>query len=208
MRAAVSAPGGGGIVDLYHRRWRLPSLPCPARAETRSCITYLLDGRHALGVAPDVPGGAVQDEGEITVKKNTLTAALVVLAGLSSLATRALAADKADSGKKVSGAVLIPAGDVKWSEVPGMTGVQIAPVDGDPSKGPSHFFLKFAGGFAAPLHHHTANHSGTVVAGTLAFTGRTKHMTRCEAGADCVLSMDARGKWDVVPEVEKGGAKK
>lgn len=179
-------------------------------------------------VALDVPDGTAQDEREITVKKNTLTAALVVLAGLLSVATRALAADKAekvDSGKKVSGAVLISAADVKWSEVPGMTGVQIAPVDGDPSKGPSHFFLKFAGGFAAPLHHHTANHSGTVVAGTLAltvdgkeqklppgsffaFTGKTKHMTRCEAGADCVLSMDARGKWDVVPESEKGGAKK
>lgn len=179
-------------------------------------------------VALDVPDGTAQDEREITVKKNTLTAALVVLAGLSSVATRALAADKAekaDSGKKISGAVLIPAADVKWSEVPGMTGVQIAPIDGDPSKGPSHFFLKFAGGFAAPLHHHTANHSGTVVAGTLAltvdgkeqklppgsffaFTGKTKHMTRCEAGADCVLSMDARGKWDVVPEGEKGGAKK
>jgi hypothetical protein len=159
------------------------------------------------------------------VKKNTLRAALVVLAGLSSFASRAPAADKADKGTKVGGGVLIPAADIKWSEVPGMTGVQIAPVDGDPSKGPSHFFLKFAGGFAAPLHHHTANHSGTVVLGTLAlavdgkeqklspgsffaFTGKTKHATRCEAGADCVLSMDVRGKWDVVPEGDKGGGKK
>jgi quercetin dioxygenase-like cupin family protein len=167
-------------------------------------------------------GGAAQYKGDVTVKKNTLGAALVVLAGLSSFAPSAPAADK---GTKVGGGVLIPVADVKWSEVPGMTGVQIAPVEGDPSKGPSHFFLKFASGFAAPLHHHTANHSGTVVTGTLAltvdgkeqklppgsffaFAGKTKHATRCETGADCVLSMDVRGKWDVVPEGDKGGGKK
>jgi quercetin dioxygenase-like cupin family protein len=93
----------------------------------------------------------------------------------------------------------------------------LAQVEGDPAKGPSHFFLKFASGFAAPLHHHTANHSGTVVAGTLvltvagkeeklpagsffAFSDKTPHMTRCETGAECVLSMDVRGKWDVIVE--------
>jgi hypothetical protein len=26
------------------------------------------------------------------------------------------------------------------------------------------------------------------------------HATRCEAGAECVLAMDVRGKWDVVPQ--------
>jgi quercetin dioxygenase-like cupin family protein len=154
--------------------------------------------------------------------KTKLTALLVVLAGLSSFTSRAPAADKV---KKPDGALLVPAADIKWSEVPGMAGVQIAPLEGDPGKGPSHFLLKFAGGFAAPLHHHTANHSGTVVSGTLALTidgkeqklpagsffalsNKTKHSTRCEAGADCVLSMDVRGKWDVVPEGEKGAAKK
>jgi quercetin dioxygenase-like cupin family protein len=77
--------------------------------------------------------------------------------------------------------------------------------------------LKFDGGFAAPVHHHTENHSGTVVAGTLvltvegkeqklptgsffSFSEKMPHATKCEAGADCVLSMDVRGKWDVVPE--------
>jgi anti-sigma factor ChrR (cupin superfamily) len=169
-----------------------------------------------------VRGGTQLETRRLTVKKNALGVALVLLAGLSSFASRAPAADK---GAKMGGAVLVPATDIKWNEVPGMTGVQIAPVDGDPSKGPSHFFLKFNGGFAAPLHHHSANHSGTVVAGTLAltvdgkeqklppgsffaFTGKTKHETRCEAGADCVLSMDVRGKWDVVMEGDKSVAKK
>jgi mannose-6-phosphate isomerase-like protein (cupin superfamily) len=159
------------------------------------------------------------------MKMNTLKAALVVAAGLSSLSVHAPAADAAGKPAKGNAAVLIPAGDVQWSAVPGMAGVQIAPVGGDPSKGPSHFFLKFAGGFAAPLHHHTAEHFVTVVAGTLVltvdgkeqqlppgsyftFAGKKPHTTACAAGPDCVLSMDVRGKWDVVPEESKASAKK
>lgn len=132
----------------------------------------------------------------------------VVLAGTCALA-------HGGDGKKATGAVFAPAPDVKWTAVPGMQGVQLAPLQGDPAKGPSHFFLKFAPGFSAPVHHHTANHFVTVVSGTLvlsvdgreqklpagsyfAFSGRKKHATRCEAGADCVLAMDVRGKWDVV----------
>jgi len=139
-----------------------------------------------------------------------------VAAGLSSLSVLAPAADPAGTAAKGGPAVLIPAANVQWSAVPGMTGIQIAPVDGDPSKGPSHFFLKFTGGFAAPLHHHSAEHFVTVVSGTLVltvdgkqqklppgsfftFTEKKSHATSCEVGADCVLSMDVRGKWDVVP---------
>ena len=41
-----------------------------------------------------------------------------------------------------------------------------------------------------------------------AFTGKKQHLTKCEAGADCVLFADARGKWDVVPDEGKPAAKK
>ena len=122
-------------------------------------------------------------------------------------------------------AVLLPAADIKWADVPGFPGVQLAALEGNPGKGAHHSMLKFAGGFAAPVHHHSADHYGTVVSGTLvlvvdgkeyklppgshfSFTGRAKHATRCEAGADCVLAIDARGKWDVVPEGTKPGHKK
>jgi quercetin dioxygenase-like cupin family protein len=150
--------------------------------------------------------------------KNMLTALTVVLAGLSwSAAARAQAADK-------KGALLVPAADVKWNDVPDMAGVQLAAVNGDPTKGPSHFFLKFVGGFTAPVHHHTANHFVTVVAGTLvltvdgneqklppgsffAFSRKTKHATACAAGSDCVLLVDARGKWDVLVEGQKSAKK-
>ena len=117
-------------------------------------------------------------------------------------------------------AVFVPAGEIKWQDVPNAKGVQLAAVQGDPSKGASHFFLKFAPGFSAPVHHHSANHYGTVVSGTVvlivdgherklpagsyfAFTGKKSHATRCETGADCVLAIDARGKWDVVQKKTK-----
>lgn len=115
------------------------------------------------------------------------------------------------------GATLAPAADLKWVDVPGFAGVHMATPEGDPSKGASHFFLKFDKGFAAPEHHHSADHYGTVVAGTLiltvdgkesklpagsyfSFTGKKVHTTKCDAAADCILEIDARGKWDVVPE--------
>jgi hypothetical protein len=40
------------------------------------------------------------------------------------------------------------------------------------------------------------------------FTGKKVHSTRCDAAADCVLFIDARGKWDVVPEKKPDEAKK
>ena len=135
----------------------------------------------------------------------------IAAAALVSLVRLAHAADKT---------LLVPAGELKWQDVPNAKGVQIAPVQGDPSKGASHFFLKFAPGFSAPVHHHSANHYVTVVSGTLvltvdgkdhklpagsyvAFTGKKPHATKCEAGADCVLAMDVRGKWDVVEPKKK-----
>ena len=122
-------------------------------------------------------------------------------------------------------AVLTPSTDIKWADVPGFPGLQMAAVQGDPAKGPHHSMLKFKSGFEAPVHHHSADHYGTVVTGTLvlisdgrevrlpagsyfAFTGKMPHATKCEAGSDCVLAIDARGKWDVVPAGGKSVGKK
>jgi quercetin dioxygenase-like cupin family protein len=141
-----------------------------------------------------------------------------------SLALSAAHATAADS-KKGGNAALVPAGDVKFNDVPGFAGVKMAVLEGDPAKGAHHSMLKFTPGFSAPLHHHTANHFGIVVAGTLvltvdgketklppgsyfSFRNKQQHMTKCDAGAECVLSMDVRGKWDVVPEKDKTAAKK
>ena len=139
----------------------------------------------------------------------TIAAAIGLSAALLLLSVPARAKDA--PAKAASAAVLTPASDIKWSEVPGMAGVQMAVAQGDPSKGPSHFFIKFTPGFSVPLHHHSANHYVTVVSGTLvlnvdgadhklpagsyfSFTGAKPHKTACEAGAECSLSIDARGK--------------
>lgn len=126
----------------------------------------------------------------------------------------------AKEGKQGGSSVLLPTGNIKWNDVPGFPGVKMAALEGDPAKGPCHILLKLMDGFAAPLHHHTADHFGTVVSGTLSlivdgketvlpagsyfqFKGKKQHITKCMPGADCVLSIDARGKWDVLPEAAK-----
>ena len=114
--------------------------------------------------------------------------------------------------------VVTAAADLKWNDVPNFTGLKMAVVSGDPSKGAAHFFIKFAPGFAAPVHHHNADHFATVLAGTLvlnidgkdvkmpagsyfSFRGKKPHTTRCESGSECVLFIDARSTWDVIPQV-------
>jgi quercetin dioxygenase-like cupin family protein len=120
-------------------------------------------------------------------------------------------------------AVLTPAADLKWTDVQGFPGLKMAALDGDPAKA-GHFMMKLPAGFSAPLHHHSPDHYVTVVSGTLvltvdgketklpagsyfSFKGKKAHMTKCDAGADCILFNDVRGKWDVVPE-EKAAEKK
>lgn len=117
-----------------------------------------------------------------------------------------------DGGKSV----FTSKADVKWTEA-GIPGVSTAAVQGDMAKGPSHFYLKYAAGFVSPLHHHTPDHYVTTLSGNLvlivagkkhslapgsyfAFTGKAAHVARCEGAEDCVMFIDARDTWDVVPE--------
>lgn len=150
----------------------------------------------------------------------------IAAAGALTLAFAALATPSyGKEDKKAGTAVLSPAADLKWNDVPGFQGVKMAVLQGDPAKGPHHSMIKFDGGFAAPLHHHSSDHYVTVVSGTLVLTvdgketrlpagsfflfkGKMKHMTRAEAGSDCVLSLDVRGKWDVISEAGAAAAKK
>jgi quercetin dioxygenase-like cupin family protein len=113
-------------------------------------------------------------------------------------------------------ATVMPASAVKWADA-GVPGVSVAAADGDMKKGASHFFLRYAAGFKAPLHHHSPDHHVVTVTGNLAlivdgkenslppgsaFSLRNKapHAVRCEGSQDCVMFIDARGRWDVVAE--------
>ena len=147
----------------------------------------------------------------MNMMKGIVAAAFVVLS-----VSAASAEEKGAAPAKPSNAQLTPAADMKWMDVPNMAGIKMAVAQGDPMKGASHFFVKFAPGTTAPLHHHTADHYVTVISGTLtlgvdgketklgagsffAFLKKAKHTTACDAGAECLLSIDSRGKWDVVP---------
>jgi quercetin dioxygenase-like cupin family protein len=129
--------------------------------------------------------------------------ALAAVVGVALLVPAVVGAK--DAAKKGGGAAVIdPAGDLKWADVPDNPGVKIAAVQGDPNKGAARFFIKLPAGFTAPLHHHTPDHYVVVVAGTMVFNVDGKDNT-LPAGsyfsfAECVLYADAHGKWDVVPE--------
>ena len=150
-----------------------------------------------------------------------IAAAFAMALAAAVVAPNALAKDT----KKGGDAALVPASSFKWSDVQGFPGVKMAVLHGNPEKGAHHAMMKLPGGFAAPLHHHTSDHYVTVVSGTLvltvdgqetklppgsyfSFTGKKKHLTKCEAGTDCVLSVDSRGKWDVLADEAKPAAKK
>jgi quercetin dioxygenase-like cupin family protein len=137
----------------------------------------------------------------------TLTAVLAaaLAGGLTVRATAA--ADPAEA---------TPQASLKWTDA-GVAGVSTAQVQGDMAKGPSHFYLRYAGGFVSPKHHHSPDHYATTVSGTLvlvmggkeqrllpgsyfAFTNKAVHAARCEGTQACVMFIDARGPWDVVVE--------
>jgi hypothetical protein len=109
------------------------------------------------------------------------------------------------------------AGDLKWTPNPQFPEVSTAVAWGDPATGAHGSFHRFKAGFAAPLHTHTAAVRVVVTKGTLAITSEDgketklpagsffshspayKHSTKCQAGADCEIYVDADAKWDVKP---------
>ena len=141
----------------------------------------------------------------------------VVCSTLVALATVSAAAQSAAQSATPT-ASIVAVGDLKWVDVPD-TPAKMATVKGDSAKGPHASYIKLPGGFSAPLHSHSADHQVAVVAGTLTetpeggvakklgpgswfeFTGKKKHVTTCDAGADCVLFIVATAAWDLVPAV-------
>jgi quercetin dioxygenase-like cupin family protein len=148
-------------------------------------------------------------------------AALAALCLTSTAHAEAAKAKAAAAGKSVVWA----AEDLKWVDNPNNP-VKMAVLWGDPAKGAHGALHKFPAGFAATLHHHTANHHVVVVSGNVtitpdgeagkklgpgsyfSFTGKKKHTTACDAGAECVLFVDAAGPWDIVMDGAGSEAKK
>lgn len=111
--------------------------------------------------------------------------------------------------------------DLKWQAQPG------SPMTGSPawsaSNGSHCDFVKFPKGTKAPLHTHTADISGLVLAGHWGSAeegkamklggpnsyqlvpGGLKHTTECGADADCVIFSCQPAAFDMVPA--EGGKK-
>lgn len=139
----------------------------------------------------------------------------VALATLSPLAARA-DAPKAAPPEAKNGAILLVDSDLKWTSDPKRPGTYMALAEGDPEKGPAHFYLKYDKGFAGGLHYHSSDHGGWILSGTVILVidgketklppgsfyfvkAKTPHIAKCAADAACVMTVDVRGKWDAVP---------
>jgi anti-sigma factor ChrR (cupin superfamily) len=118
-----------------------------------------------------------------------------------------------------SHAVIMPAGDLKWTDLdPGSPGVKIADVWGDHTKGAFGAFIKFPAGFAAPLHTHTNSMKIVVMSGTFVHGpegkpevrlgpgsylmqpgGNYRHTTSCDKASECLFFSQSNGAFDLKP---------
>ncbi len=164
------------------------------------------------------------------------TRSVLAIAMTFALAATALAQGsgeaKAKSSPKAAASRLIvmPAGDVKWTDLDpaGAPGVKIADLWGNHAKGAYGAFIKLPAGFAVPLHTHTHDMKVVIVSGTyiqgpdgkpefrlgpgsyfMQPGGNYRHTTSCDKASDCMFFTESGGKFDLklVDEV-KAPAKK
>jgi quercetin dioxygenase-like cupin family protein len=127
------------------------------------------------------------------------------------------AAPKAKPAAKPATLVTMTPDELKWVATPASPDDMMAVVRGDAAKGPHTAFHKFKAGFSAPLHRHSADITILVVSGTLiagAEGGPEKklpagsyeyqphtvaHVTKCDAGSECVIFVVASAKFDILP---------
>jgi hypothetical protein len=107
----------------------------------------------------------------------------------------------------------------------------LAPIEGDPMKGPFMAYLKLPAGFESPPHSHGKDYWAVLVQGKMThwaaaggsekdskqlgvgdltfMPGKTDHISKCYPGAECVMVVMQRGKFDFVPaKAPKGEAAK
>jgi beta-alanine degradation protein BauB len=114
--------------------------------------------------------------------------------------------------------------EVKWDDV---GGPKIGQLTGDYKKGPYTGLLKLPAGFTSPLHSHTGTYEAVEISGTSShwlkgedgtkakkmtpgsywtITGKADHVSSCAPGADCVIFVWQKTKFDFVPGKEDKAA--
>src|SRR5262249_9209299 len=108
----------------------------------------------------------------------------------------------------------IPADQVKYKD---LGGPQLGTVWGDSAAGAHGSFLRLPKGFVSPLHLHTGNYYGVIVAGSVtnAETGQQEvvlgpgsyyfqkakadHVTKCVGSTDCLIYISQSKAFDFIP---------
>lgn len=146
-----------------------------------------------------------------------LSLVLLVAAVASVLAQAADSKMPAKAPAKAKpGAVIRPAGDLKWVDAADAPpGVKQVVLWGDPTKGRFGAIEKFPAGFDTPLHSHSAGLRMVVISGTVIHGPEGKpevrlpansylyepagynHVTKCDAASECVLFLEGDGKFDL-----------
>lgn len=164
------------------------------------------------------------------MKPRTALLIAMLFALTSTVFAREPAAKPGSQTSAASRLVVMPAADLKWTDLDptGAPGVKIVDLWGDHTKGAFGAFLTLPAGFAAPLHTHTYDIKVVIVSGTyvqapegkpefrigpgsyfLQPGGNYRHTTSCDPASDCVFYAESRGKFDLkVVDQGKTPAKK
>lgn len=126
-------------------------------------------------------------------------------------------------GKATKEPKFIAKEELKWED---LGGPKIAAITGDTKKGPYLGLLSLpggAGGFTSPLHSHSGDYEAVQITGTSthwikgedgtkakkmtpgsywSFPGKVEHVSQCEKGAECLVLVMQKTKFDFVPGKE------
>jgi hypothetical protein len=146
---------------------------------------------------------------------------IALLSVMTSLVAGAFVAGVAvGKGEPPPKAKFIAVEEVKWDDV---GGPKIGLLTGDYKKGPYGALLKIPAGFTSPMHSHTGTYEAVQISGTSSHwlkgedgtkakkmtpgsywtvTGKADHISSCAPGADCVMFIFQKTKFDFVPGKE------
>jgi hypothetical protein len=152
--------------------------------------------------------------GAMTRTRILYATASLLIAGLAFVAGHAVGA-----GAPKTSTYMMPT-DLKWTPIDpnaGAAGPQISPINGDPMKGAHYTLMKLPAGFVAPMHSHSNEYWSVQVQGTMthweetgteaaakkigpggwwSVPGKIKHQDHCLPGADCILAVVQKKKFD------------
>jgi anti-sigma factor ChrR (cupin superfamily) len=156
-------------------------------------------------------------------KENSMRARSVLAIAASLVLTSAVLAQESGGAKaktaqkpRAGRPIVMPAGDLKWTDLAGAPGVKVADLWGDHTKGAFGAFFKLPAGFAVPLHTHTHDMNVVLVSGTYvqAPEGKTefrlgpgsylmqpggnyRHTTSCDKASECLFFAESKGAFDL-----------